>query len=235
MRAASAAAPFLVFAILAGAWACGSEAGSEEAPPDDEPDATRIDLAYCTRYCDAQAKSGTLIGTRTECVRKCCRGGGPDCVVPDGGLAGGADGDDEPDARASGPDGSACAVPCGSACCGAGQACHTELGSAPQCTQACEKGTDCGTGCCAPATNAKGDPIGPYVCKQNDGKPYHCCNGLFTTCTSDGVTNCCVTDPKGNRICAQKCDSNFQCGSARCVPYTFGSTTTCFGPNACGP
>lgn len=226
------AASVLASVIVLGAWACGTDAGDDSLPPDDGEDASKVDLAYCTRYCDAQANAGTLAGSRSDCVKKCC-GNRAGCAIPDGGLPPLRDGGDEADGRS--PDGG-CAVPCGAACCASGEACHSESGGPPACVKACAKGADCSTGCCAPATNEKGDPVGPYVCKANDGKPYHCCKGVFTTCGADGIDVCCVTDAKGNEFCAEACDSNSQCGAGRCVGYTFGTlTTTCKGPTACGP
>jgi hypothetical protein len=230
MRAA--VGPFLVFAILACAWACGTEAGTDTTVPDEGEDAGRIDLAYCTRYCDAQAKAGTLTGSRTDCLRKCCKNGSEDCVVPasDGGST-----PTEGDASTTAPDGSACAAPCGTTCCQGGQACNVEPGGTPTCVKTCAIGSDCSPSCCAPATNDKGDPVGPYVCKPNDGKPYHCCNGITNTC-SGGAQSCCVVDAKNNQFCATECQSNQPCGAGRCGGYTFSTLNTrCKGPTACGP
>jgi hypothetical protein len=98
----------------------------------------------------------------------------------------------------------------------------------------CTTSADCtATGCCAPLTNSAGDPVGPYVCKADDGNAYDCCTGVFTTC---GTNYCCVTDTNGNEFCAAQCTSSSTCGSAHCDPFTFGTfTTTCSGPTACGP
>jgi hypothetical protein len=230
MRAAAAA--LLASVVVLGVWACGTDAGDDTPPLDDGQDASRVDLAYCTRYCDAQAKAGTLAGSRTDCVRRCCGTSRPDCTIPDSGLPPPSDAGEEPRG-----DGSTCATPCGAACCADGEACHSESGGSLACVKTCAEGKDCSTGCCAPATNVKGEPVGPYVCKPNDGKPYHCCNGAFTTCGGiDGVTMCCVTDTKGNDFCARSCGMNTECGASHCVGYTFGTfTTTCSGPTACGP
>lgn len=229
MRAAALA--IVSVALVAGAWACGSDSSYEAEPSPGEGGESTIDLAYCTRYCDAQAKAGTLTGSRTDCLRKCCKNGGPDCVV-----AGDAGSTTEPeqDASTPGPDGSTCAAPCGTTCCPDGQACNVEPGGAPACVKRCSVGADCSPACCAPATNDKGDPVGPYVCKPNDGKPYHCCNGLTNTCSGDET--CCVTDAKDNDFCAKQCQSNLPCGAGHCVGYTFSTlNTTCKGPTACGP
>jgi len=95
----------------------------------------------------------------------------------------------------------------------------------------CTTGSECPSGCCAPATNANGDPIGPYVCKQNDAAPYDCCNGILNDC---GNGFCCVADPQGNEFCSAECTSSAMCGAAQCNTYNF-SHTTCGGPTACGP
>jgi hypothetical protein len=73
-------------------------------------------------------------------------------------------------------------------------------------------------------------PIGPYVCKANDGGRYNGCNGL-TTCSNN---LCCVTDGIANKFCASPCINDTQCGGAKCNPYNF-SSSSCSGPNACGP
>ncbi len=102
----------------------------------------------------------------------------------------------------------------------------------------CARQSDCDAGgdtaCCAPATNLAGDPVGPYVCKPNDGNHYDCCVGTFTTC---GGSDCCIKDAIGNEFCAAPCDAGAECGAAaQCQAYDFTITaTTCSGPNACGP
>lgn len=192
----------------------------DETPvPDSE-----VDLAYCTRYCRAQVSAGTLQGTPEECVRRCCRGATSDCVVPDATVP------DEPDAQAP-ADGSTCENPCGGACCQADEGCSLAGSGHARCVKTCTTGGDCPTGCCAPATNAKGEPVGPYICKPNDGNPYNCCSGITVTC---GADTCCVADERDNKFCAKKCLDNTQCGEARCVDYSF-TWSTCQGPTACGP
>jgi hypothetical protein len=99
---------------------------------------------------------------------------------------------------------------------------------------ACATSSDCATlGCCAPATNAAGDPVGPYICKPDDGNSYDCCTGITTTCSGNF---CCVKDSNGNEFCSLPCTpGDTTCGAAHCDPFTFGIETTCSGSNACGP
>jgi hypothetical protein len=222
-------ASYGVLAVLAGMlgiWACGADAVEDDTPDAGEP--ASIDYAYCSRSCDAQAKAGTMMGTRSDCIRACCQSAGVDCPAPDGGqvvLDSGA----RPDA---GEESGACTRPCGTTCCPDGYACNVES-NGPQCVQTCVTGKSCSSGCCAPATNAAGDPIGPYVCKPNDQKTYHCCDGVFSTCSGN---DCCVADSNDNHFCARPCQNSPQCGAARCVGYSFDLIrTTCKGPTACGP
>ena len=205
--------------------ACGSSDDGVVVAGD--ADSGVVSAAYCTKYCNAQSAAGTLAGTQASCLDQCCKsvqGGCPAAV-----LDGGATDDDETDA---GRDGSACAIPCGGACCKTGQGCGQDSGGAPTCVKTCKVGADCTTGCCAPTVNAAGKPIGPYVCQPDDGAAYHCCTGIINSCSSP---NCCVTDPAGNRFCAEPCSANANCAPAHCVGYTFGLSTTCQGPTACGP
>ncbi len=68
------------------------------------------------------------------------------------------------------------------------------------------------------------------MCKANDGAAYDGCNGL-TSCAGQ---YCCVTDSKANKFCALQCVNDSNCGAAHCDPYSFASSS-CGGPNACGP
>jgi hypothetical protein len=96
----------------------------------------------------------------------------------------------------------------------------------------CATGAECSSGCCAPATDATGNPVGPYVCKPNDGAAYNCCFGVGTPCS--GSAYCCVADASGNQFCATQCVNSSMCGGARCLSYDF-SHSSCGGPSACGP
>ena len=97
----------------------------------------------------------------------------------------------------------------------------------------CSVASDCSTGCCAPATDTAGNPVGPYVCKPDDGNSYDCCYGTFTTC---GSNDCCIKDDVGNEFCASQCSQASDCLDSRCQDYDFSiTTTTCSGPTACGP
>lgn len=95
----------------------------------------------------------------------------------------------------------------------------------------CSTSSECATGSCSPMVDATQNPIGPYVCTQNDGAPYHGCNGSLTFCSGN---YCCVDDVKGNEFCALPCTNSTMCGTASCKTYSF-SHTSCTGPSACGP
>lgn len=95
----------------------------------------------------------------------------------------------------------------------------------------CSVGADCQSGSCAPHVDqGTMQPIGPYVCKANNGGPYNGCNGL-QTCAGN---TCCVTDGSGNKFCANPCTNNSMCAPAQCNTYSFASSS-CTGPKACGP
>src|SRR5258708_10972616 len=94
----------------------------------------------------------------------------------------------------------------------------------------CTTGVECGSGACAPAVDATGNPVGPYICKANEGASYTGCHGL-TTCNWG---HCCVADAQGNEFCAVQCLNSSTCGAARCNAYNF-SFSSCSGPKACGP
>jgi hypothetical protein len=111
-----------------------------------------------------------------------------------------------------------------------GQSMCAGKASGQQCR--CTTSADCkDTGCCAPMTDSKGDPTGPYVCKADDANPYDCCTGVLNFC---GSGFCCVADTKGNEFCATECQGDSTCGGGHCKPYDF-SHTSCGGPTACGP
>ncbi len=217
--------------VLAGAWACGSSTTDSGKAPDTSPDKP-IDAAYCEDYCGAQASAGTLQSSRDDCMSSCCKNvsGGCPARQPQQGPD---DSGTSPTTDGGNTDGSACAQPCGTKCCNTGEGCHDD-GSGPTCVPTCTSGSDCPTGCCAPSTNAAGDPVGPYVCKQNDGKAYDCCAGFTVNCQV--ANTCCVKDGNGNEFCAGKCSANTECGAAHCIGYEFSFLrTTCKGPTACGP
>jgi hypothetical protein len=95
----------------------------------------------------------------------------------------------------------------------------------------CTSASDCATGCCSPHIDSLGHPVGPYLCKPNDGAGYHCCNGSVQ-CDA----GCCLTDPNGSSICATPCSSDGQCSNAHCVDYaSLPSGSSCGGTKACGP
>jgi hypothetical protein len=240
---ALAIATFLLGAATATFAACASSSSQNQGPAE-EVDATTVDPTYCTKYCEAQANNGTLAGTLKQCESDCCTrvpdgcsssggdGGHGDAGGLDGGGQDGSGGDSGGD---GGGDGSTCAIPCGTQCCGANQGCANDGQGGLSCVATCKTASDCPTTkCCAPATNAAGDPVGPYICKPDDGQNYNCCTGLTTDCKGSGY--CCVVDGQQNQFCALKCSSNTACGAGHCVGYDFSIfNTTCSGPTACGP
>ena len=97
--------------------------------------------------------------------------------------------------------------------------------------QSCTTSAECASACCAPQLNSSGNPVGPYICKPNDGAPYDCCFGVFTDC---GSGYCCFSDSNNNQFCSAPCDGPDQCGAASCE--TYGNLhTTCSGDQGCGP
>lgn len=137
-----------------------------------------------------------------------------------------ADDDDDDTATDAGSvDGSICLTPCDGTCCPSGKGCVDDGTGKRSCVATCFTGKDCASGCCAPAVNKAGNPVGPYVCMPDDTKAYHCCTTNFTSCPGE---NCCITDTQGNQFCAQSCTTNAQCGAAHCVAGKTGFSSTCF-------
>ena len=98
----------------------------------------------------------------------------------------------------------------------------------------CGSDTDCktdaaATGACAPVTNASLHPIGPYVCKPDDGLPYDGC--LSQPCWAGF---CCLplfgaagSADTAYPICQAACSIDSECEApATCLPLLSG---TCFG------
>ena len=95
----------------------------------------------------------------------------------------------------------------------------------------CRTRAECPSGACAPAVNDGGAPVGPYVCKADDGTAYGGCEAGAALCATG---TCCVTDLDSNRFCARECTTLAECGGAHCNDYDFGQSP-CAGPTACGP
>lgn len=127
-----------------------------------------------------------------------------------------------------------CAQSCNSSadCTKTTASCCTPNGDAGACVAAdpasttnqlciCATGAECRTRCCAPQTDTAMNPVGPFVCKPVDGKPYDCCSP--GQCTS----GCCVfATERNNSICEEPCTNNTQCGMSSCLPLKTG---TCSG------
>jgi hypothetical protein len=152
--------------------------------------------------------------------------GGSDAPQADSTSPADGSADVNADDSASGNDAAPACTVCGADCCLDGQACI--LG---ECQTLCHFGSSCSSGCCAPALDANGQPVGPYICKSNDAQPYTCCSGVLNDC---GSGYCCVTDTQLNEFCAAPCTDDSTCGAASCTMYDF-SHTSCSGPTACGP
>jgi hypothetical protein len=151
-------------------------------------------------------------------------------VGPDGSMVGPDGSMVVPEAGADSP---SCATPCGGTCCGAKEACSTASGT-PTCLQTCVTATDCPTTmCCAPATNAMGYPVGPYVCKPDDGYSYDCCQGFTVIC---GGSDCCVLDNNMNEFCAQPCATDSDCNGTHCLAVNAPLESSCStGSTVCLP
>jgi hypothetical protein len=202
--------------------ACGGDDDDGTANPRPGEGGETITPEYCNRYCNAQAQQGAL-QSRAACLTDCCKNVAGGCPAIDAGTSSPVD--------AGSSDAGGCAIPCGSACCNAGEGCSF-AGPTPACVKTCRTASDCTGGCCAPATNAAGDPVGPYVCKQGNGGAYGCC-GVGGGCSG---AYCCIGDTNGNHFCGKKCELNGFCGAATCQGYSFDTFyTTCSGPTACGP
>ncbi|MGH7434756.1 MAG: hypothetical protein ACRENE_03700 [Polyangiaceae bacterium] len=99
----------------------------------------------------------------------------------------------------------------------------------------CTTHSDCTGNVCAPLVNASGAPVGPYVCKANDGAPY---NGCGTCGCGSGYD--CHNDPvAGESYCGKSCNVNADCsdsGAECCKPATCANcVTSCAGSGMCGP
>lgn len=110
--------------------------------------------------------------------------------------------------------------------CAAGESCVWNESAMAVCVKSCQRGTDCATGCCAPAVDRAGDLVGPYVCRPN---PICCGNG---TCPGK---QCCAADSRGNTFCAKPCTQTAMCGAGHCrTDYTL-IMGNCSEQQVCGP
>lgn len=127
-----------------------------------------------------------------------------------------------------------CCVPPGVTCTSDSDCCSPATCTAGACEIAqgapCVTGADCASGCCAPAVNGAGAPVGPYVCKVQDWGAYDCC-GFGGFC---GSGYCCFTDGNQNEFCSAPCTSSSTCGGAQCQSYG-NLSTTCTQTEGCGP
>src|SRR4029079_4132384 len=93
----------------------------------------------------------------------------------------------------------------------------------------CTSRSECNAAC-GPNVDISGNPVGPNVCKANDGAPYNGCNGTVFC----GSGTCCFRHEHGNLFCARQCANDSQCGAAHCRTYD-NSNTICSGNRGCGP
>ncbi len=115
--------------------------------------------------------------------------------------------------------------------------CQVPFQSNPGCL--CTASSECTGSECAPMTDATGAPLGPYLCKPDDGLPYDGC-----TTISCGSGFDCWTDSNGNEFCAVTCSSSSgcpggtQCHSGTCANYLENCGTVparTSGLGYCGP
>jgi hypothetical protein len=109
-----------------------------------------------------------------------------------------------------------------------GQQCLCSTG--PECSQTGHAGST--SSCCAPLADATNNPIGPKVCKPNDGKAYDC---AATTVVNPCPAGFCVGSNTGNgAVCMEPCTGQSQCANgAVCTPLTSGSCNS--SPMVCWP
>ena len=134
------------------------------------------------------------------------------------------------DANATSVDAGPCpSSDCGSDCCGPDGFCAFN-GIGGTCEQLCVTGSDCSSGCCAPIYDSgeANNPIGPYICQNNNV----CCNE-----GGHCYDTCCVIDSHNNAFCAPPCKDQSACGSdATCQTYDFSESGCATGfTMACGP
>jgi hypothetical protein len=244
----------MLVSVLAGVPACGSSStttGGEDASPDvgaaEQVDAGERSPEGGTEggspeasvpACSATNPTGPCVeGTclngaccANPCAAQCCAAGAL-CVQ---------DGAGNKSCATACTDSTQC--PASAPCCGPGSpAAEGTLPSSWACLPSgfyasgeycrCSVSSSCSSGACAPLTDSLGNPVGPLVCKANDGAPYDGCHGALTSC---GGAYCCVTDTNANEFCALPCANASNCGAAKCNAYSFANTT-CSGPTACGP
>jgi hypothetical protein len=130
-------------------------------------------------------------------------------------------------------------APCCDPTMGNGGAC---VPSAPSQTCRCTTGAGCPTtGTCAPQTDVSGNPVGPYVCKANDGAKYDGCGGncLGTGRCPNAPTGYSCFAVTGNSFCGKGCTADADCGDPGvtcCKPATCGNcVNSCSGAGVCGP
>lgn len=170
--------------------------------------------------------------------------GAPDSIGADGpgydaGESAGHDAADAPSCS----DGQ---TPCGGECCDpATTTCAAAGDGGATCARHCNLAADCPNGCCAPVADVNGNPIpvGSFICKPADGKPYDCAVGTTGATTDAGFPYSCgsascpqglcpVNVANGSCWCEKPCSTSAQCGSAACAPVS-GS---CNGaPGTCLP
>jgi len=96
----------------------------------------------------------------------------------------------------------------------------------------CSSATECKSQTCGTMVSPEGLPIGPAVCKPNNGGPYNGCSD-GSECV-DGY--CCLqwtwkADGSKNTICALGCNTDAQCAGATCSMLSSGKCG--LSPGAC--
>ncbi len=104
----------------------------------------------------------------------------------------------------------------------------------------CTTSSQCALGACAPLVDSSQNPIGPYVCKANDGKAYDGCGGncLGTGHCPNAAGDDCY-NVGSNAFCGKGCSIDSDCGDPGivcCKPATCGNCiNSCKGAGVCGP
>jgi hypothetical protein len=142
----------------------------------------------------------------------------------------------------SGEDGSVTGCPVED--CLPGAVCQTDEAGNKTCVETCTD-TDasaCASGLvCAPMTDTSGNPVGPYVCKPNDGQSYDGCGtAACNGCATSGFSCARVGTNQTIYYCGRNCEVDSDCAAAGvcCLPMTACGECpvggSC-GPGLCGP
>jgi hypothetical protein len=132
---------------------------------------------------------------------------------------------------------------CPVSACLPGAVCQTDGAGNKTCLKTCTdtNSAPCGASLvCAPLTDPSGNPIGPYVCKPNDGHSYDGCGPAFCNgCATSGFS--CEKAGANNTIyyCGKNCSVNADCRAPAgvcCLPMkACGFCVGTCSSGVCGP